>query len=169
MTDWSTAVDPRRPITARSTTDWSRRKLAWIFISVALIWPFYSHLVENWISRIEMQIAMHQAEAQIAQMQQKAASASAELSAQLRAEAAQTAARDLRYRIAAVRVVGAIDAPTPVVIVDHLPVEGAAEAAETICAQASGWLRRSVKGTTLLIQRDRGQRPAADAGRVVCP
>ena len=77
-------------------------------------------------------------------------------------------ARDLKARIAAVRVVGVIDGNPPIVVVENLPPEGAAEAAEYICAQAATWLRRNVAGTALRVTRDRGNRPGTEAGRIQC-
>lgn len=169
LSDWSGALAARRQMPEPVAEDWSRRTLTLVVIAVALIWPVYNHVVEGWIARIELNQALREAERQIAQLQQETAVARGERAVQLRNEAAQAAARDLRTRVAAVRVVGAIDGPTPVVIVERLPAEGAAEAAEFICAQASGWLRRNIKGITLMVQRDRGSRPATDAGRVNCP
>ncbi|HWS26278.1 MAG TPA: hypothetical protein VN259_06825 [Xanthomonadales bacterium] len=72
MSDWATTVVPQRSVIPRPRADWSRRELAWIFILVALIWHVYNHLVETWISRIELESAMQKAQVQIAQMQQDA-------------------------------------------------------------------------------------------------
>ena len=44
----------------------------------------------------------------------------------------------------------------------------AAQAAMPICAQAAGWLKRSVGGEVLRVQAARGQRPAQDAGTIRC-
>jgi hypothetical protein len=89
--------------------------------------------------------------------------------AHVRQANAVRAERERQARIAAVRVVGVIDGNPPVVVVANLPPEGAAEVAERICAQAAAWLRRGVGGKSLRVNRDRGDRPGTDAGRVLCP
>ena len=168
MDEWIDAVSKSRVGVPASDPDWSRRRLGILMIAIALIAPFYGYFVWDQLWKAELRALERKAE-----MEGKA------LSAQMRAneiaignrfrEARDVAAvRDLQRRVMAVRVVGAIDGNPAVVIVDHLPPEGAAEAADVICAQAGHWLRRATRGSTLRVQRDRGNQPALDAGVVVC-
>ena len=142
--------------------DWTRRRLALIFILVALLFPFYQYAVQRELVRRELLEVERAAEVAMRDAGQAAA-------ASARQAQSERAARERQARIAAVRVVGVIDGNPPIVVVEKLPPEGAAEADEYICAQAAVWLRRSVSGMPLRVTRDRGDRPGTDAGRVVCP
>jgi type II secretory pathway pseudopilin PulG len=133
-----------------------------IGIVIALGFPFYQHAVQRELARRELQELERAAETAMREAGQAAA-------ASARQAQTERSARDLRTRIAAVRVVGVIDGNPPSVVVENLPPEGAAEAAESICAQAARWLRRSVGGIPLRVTRDRGYQPATEAGRVLCP
>lgn len=170
MAEWSNAVAQQPSVKADTAVgDWSRRQLAVLAIVLALIWPFYSYYVQRWLVELEARAALSAAEEQLTRYRRDLAASAANNAAQMREARAEAAARDLRLRIAAVRVVGVIDGSPAVVIVDQLLDEGAATAASTLCAQASIWLRRSVKGETLTVRRDRGNQPVTDAGMVNCP
>ena len=169
MDDWVEAVSQVHVRATAIESDWSRRQLGVLVIVVALLAPFYGYFVWDQLLKAELRAVEREA-------QQEAAA----LSANVRANAFATgegirrsldaaAAQDLRRRVAAVRVVGAIEGNPAVVIVDHLPAEGAAEAADVICAQGAHWLRRATRGLTFRVQRVNGKQPATDAGVVVCP
>ncbi|MBK8070369.1 MAG: hypothetical protein IPK27_22985 [Rhodanobacteraceae bacterium] len=159
LRDWHPA--PRISAT-EPVADWSRRRVAMIIVLVALIYPFYATGIERMLLRIELERIATEAREQMAQQQQA-------LAEEARVLAARAAERDLRTRVAAVRVTGAVDGSPPSVVVDRIPPEGAAEAAAFICRQASALLRRPLSGKTLRVMRDLGARPVADAGEVVCP
>jgi type II secretory pathway pseudopilin PulG len=162
MADWAEALEARgRPAQVR-TEDWTRRRLALIGIVIALLFPFYQHAVQRELARRELQELERAAEAAMRDAGQAAA-------ASARQAQAQRAARGLQARLAVVRVVGVIDGNPPIAVVENLPPEGAAEAADYICAQAGAWLRRSVGGIPLQVTRDGGDRPGTDAGRILCP
>lgn len=161
MGDWGEALKARGRPTRVLAEDWTRRRLALIGIGIALLFPFYQYAVQRELLRLELREAERAAEAAMRDAAQAAA-------ASARQAQADRVARDLKARIAAVRVVGVIDGNPPIVVVENLPPEGAAEAAEYICAQAATWLRRNVTGTALRVTRDRGNRPGTEAGRVHC-
>ena len=161
MGDWAEALKDRGRPTRVLAEDWTRRRLALIGIVIALLFPFYQHAVQRELVRLELREVERAAEAAM----RDAAQAAAESARQAQAD---RVARDLKARIAAVRVVGVIDGNPPIVVVENLPPEGAAEAAEYICAQAATWLRRNVAGTALRVTRDRGNRPGTEAGRIQC-
>jgi hypothetical protein len=162
MGAWADALEARGRPPRVIAEDWTRRRLALISIVVALLFPFYQYAVQRELARWELREVERAADAAMREAGQAAA-------ANARQAQSERAARELQARIAAVRVVGVIDGNPPIVVVDQLPPEGAAEAAERICAQAAVWLRRSVKGLSLRVTRDRGDRPGTDAGRVLCP
>ena len=161
MGDWAEALKDRGRPTRVLAEDWTRRRLALICIVIALLFPFYQHAVQRELVRLELREVERAAESAM----RDAAQAAAERARQAQAD---RVARDLKARIAAVRVVGVIDGNPPIVVVENLPPEGAAEAAEYICAQAATWLRRNVAGTALRVTRDRGNRPGTEAGRIQC-
>lgn len=161
MGDWAEALKARGRPTRVLAADWTRRRLALIGIVIALLFPFYQHAVQRELLRRELREVERAAEAAMRDVAQVAA-------ASARQAHADRVARDLKARIAAVRVVGVIDGNPPIVVVENLPPEGAAEAAEYICAQAVTWLRRNVAGSALRVTRDRGNRPGTEAGRVHC-
>ena len=169
MDEWIEAVSKSRVGVPLIDPDWSRRRLGILMIAIALIAPFYGYFVWDQLWKAELRA-----------LDRKAQLEGEALSAQMRAneiaignrfrEARDVAAaRDLQRRVMAVRVGGVIDGNPATVIVEQLPPEGAAAAAEVICAQAGHWLRRTTRGSTLRVQRDRGNQPALDAGVVVCP
>lgn len=162
MSDWAVALDGDRHPTPVAAEDWSRRRLAVIAIVIALLFPFYDYAVERELVRREL--AEVERAAEIALRDARQASA-----ARARQSDVERNARELRARAAAVRVVGVIDGNPPVVIVENLPPTGAAEVADTICAQAANGLRRKTDGIALRVTRDRGNQPGTDAGQVICP
>lgn len=162
MGDWADALAARGPPPPIRDPDWTRRRLGVIAIVIVVLFPFYQHLVQRELMRRELREIERAAEAAMRESTQAAA-------ASARQAHAERTERDWRARMASVRVVGVIDGNPPIVVVDKLPPEGAAEADKYICAQAAMWLRRSVSGMPLRVTRDRGDRPATDAGRVLCP
>lgn len=162
MSDWAGALEGRRRPREVAAEDWSRRRLAVIVIVIALLFPFYTHVVQRELVRRELAEAARAADAALREAQQ-AAAASARQAAALRE------AQDRRAMIAAVRVVGVIEGNPPVVVVENLPPEGAADVAGAICAQAAASLGRRVDGMKLRVSRDHGNRPGTDAGLVICP
>jgi type II secretory pathway pseudopilin PulG len=162
MGDWADALEARRRPLPMRAEDWTRRRLALIGIAIAVLFPFYQHAVQRVLARWELREIERATEVAMQEAGQAAA-------AQARQANAVRAERDRQARIATVRVVGVIEGNPPVVVVANLPPEGAAEVAERICAQAAAWLRRSVDGMSLRVNRDRGDRPGTAAGRVLCP
>lgn len=162
----------RGAIAPETTSDWSRKRLGAVLVATALAYPFYDYAVTRWLARLEMQAGMEvlreslQTSAPRTAAEPRFATAE-EIAARQARESAQNDALRLQ-RTAGVRVSGAIDAPVPIAIVEGIPPEGAAEAAEHICRLAAIRLGRELRGTTLRVQRDRGPDPATDAGFVVC-
>lgn len=162
MGDWAEALEARESPPPVLAKDWTRRRLALIGIALVLLFPFYQHAVQRELARRELQELERAAEDAMRDAGQAAA-------ASARQASAERAARGLQARIAAVRVVGVIDGNPPIAVVENLPPEGAAEAADYICAQAAIGLRRSVGGISLRVTRDRGDQPGTEAGKVLCP
>lgn len=162
---WAAALSTREPplrAPGALAEDWSRRRLGWLAIVIAVLFPFYQYAVQRGLALRELR-AVERAAAEAMQEAGQAAAANA------RQAQTQRAARELEARMAAARVVGVIDGNPPVVIVADLPPEGAAEVAERICARAAAWLRRNLGGMPLRVTRHRGDRPGSDAGVVYCP
>lgn len=162
MGDWADALEAHGPPPRVTVEDWTRRRLVLTGIVIALLFPFYQYYVQRELMRWELREIERAAEAAMREAGQAAA-------ASTRQAQADRAARELQARISSVRVVGVIDGNPPIVVVDRLPPEGAAEADGFICAQAAVWLRRRVDGLPLRVTRDRGYWPGSDAGQVLCP
>lgn len=165
--EWA-ALPPRMPPPSAPLSDWSRRRFAAVMIAMALMFPFYEYAVGRWLAYHELNAGMEMLR------ETMTSPAPANASAPRFATAEEIAARQQQLdalrlqRQAGVHVSGAIDAAVPIAIVAGIPSEGAAEAAERICAQAAARLGRSLRGVTLRVQRDRGPEPATDAGVAIC-
>lgn len=165
--EWAALPPSTRPSSA-PPSDWSRRRFAAVMITMALVFPFYEYAVGRWLAYRELKAGMETLRETMTNP------APANPSGPRFASAEEIAARQQQrealrlQRQAGVRVSGAIDAAMPIAVVDGIPPEGAAEAAERICAQAAARLGRSLRGVTLRVQLDRGPEPATDAGLVVC-
>ncbi len=137
---------------------WSR---LWIGLGAALVmllaYPFYEYTVHAKLAERDLREATRQMQAQI----QAAGDAMAR-------DTAERQQLTIEQRLAAVRVKGVSDAAGGPVVMVELQGLTAAQAAVPICAQAAGWLKRSVGGEVLRVQAARGQRPAQDAGTIRC-
>lgn len=137
---------------------WSR---LWVGLGAGLlmlaIYPFYEYTVHAKLAERDLRAATRQIQAQI----------QAGGDAMVR-EAAERQQLTFEQRLAVVRVKGVSDGAGGPVVMVELQGLTAAQAAGPICAQASGWLKRSVGGDALRVQAARGQRPAQDAGTIRC-
>lgn len=67
-----------------------------------------------------------------------------------------------------VQVVGASGGSGGAVVIVRMGEASLDEAAPEICRQAGAWLRTSVQGQRLRVQRHRGNAPALEVGQVGC-
>jgi hypothetical protein len=144
-----------------------------VFILVALLLPWYAYAVVSYsIERdarrafndfgVETKIQLD--EIDLENQRQHAASVEYQ-------ERQRNAAAELKssQRVAGVRVMGVSaggDLPTVLVSLGN---SNTYEAERTICNQAGAWLNKNVSGTTLRLQKHRGNQPAADVGEITCP
>jgi hypothetical protein len=140
-----------------------------VFIAVALVFPWYSYWVINYLMTREVAAFAQQ-------MQVETDMASAESSAQVArsqaaaaASAQNSAARLQRRRISAVRVMGVSTGGMSPMVLVNLGTSSAMEADEEICRQAERWLHRDLSGIVIRVQRSRGNAPSIDGGELVCP
>lgn len=167
MDAWTQVPSAARPA-FQPPPDWTRRQLGALVIVIALLWPFYAHLVERILVRVEMALVQEQLAADLEAAAQQARASGAAAAARQQAERDAAAAMAKQARINSARVIGVMDGQVPVLIVERLPPEGAAESGVTLCAQASRWLRRDLRGVTVRVQRDQGSLPASEAGWLHC-
>lgn len=168
LQDWAER-GPIRHLPPAPPPDWSRRQLAVLMVVIALLFPFYSYFVQRELMELEMEAAARELETAAAAERQRLAQQQAQAAGQRAANQQRAAAEDLQRRIAAVRVKGAMEGRPPTVLAVDIPPEGAAVADAVICRQAAAYLRRPLRGETLKVLRDRGGKPASEAGLVVCP
>lgn len=133
-----------------------------VFVSVALLFPWYAYEVVSYSIERDATRALNDFGIET-QKQVEAENKEA--------ERRHSAALDFqqRQRVAGVRVMGVSsggDLPTVLVSLGNLNTY---EAERTICQQAGTWPNKNVSGTTLRLQRHRGNQPAADAGEITCP
>jgi hypothetical protein len=133
-----------------------------VFVSAALLFPWYAYEVVSYSIERDATRALNEFGMET-QKQVEAANKEAERQHSAALEFQQ------RQRVAGVRVMGVSsggDLPTVLVSLGN---SNTYEAERTICKQAGAWLNRNVSGTTLRLQRHRGNQPAADAGEITCP
>jgi hypothetical protein len=171
--DWKDLSFRRR---ARSSESSSDRRFAislGVFVLVALIFPWYAYEVVSYSIERDASKALNQfgVETQkqideINEESQRQHVASVEYQERQRNA---TAEFQLRQRVASVRVMGVSSGGDLPTILVSLGNSNTYEAESTICKQAGAWLNKNVSGTTLRLQRHRGNQPAADAGEITCP
>ncbi|HEU0152607.1 MAG TPA: hypothetical protein VFQ84_04595 [Arenimonas sp.] len=132
-----------------------------IFLATALVYPWYAYLVNSYLIAREMNAAM-----QVVNSELERASQAMERQANASAQAA--AASSLRRRVAGVSVRGTSIVQGQRVVVVTLGEASLAEAKTKICQQAARYFRQSLQGERLRIQASNGNRPARDAGAVIC-
>lgn len=91
-----------------------------------------------------------------------------ELSAQLQPQSPVRYSAPTRAATKAVRMMGVSEGTNGVVLLAELGDRSLADARETLCFQASRWIRRSADGRTFRVQRYRGNAPALHAGSIRC-
>lgn len=157
MTTWENTPSekPHRMAAARGESSkdgaWAR---LWTAITAAVLlamaYPVYEYKIHAALAERDIRAATRELQTQVEHQQ------------------LQVRQRTLAERLAQVRVKGVSDsAGLPVVLVNlqGLRME---QAAAPICAQAEGWLKRSLGGTSLRIQSYRDDQPARDAGVIRC-
>lgn len=133
-----------------------------VFVLVALLFPWYAYEVVSYSIERDATRALNEFGIET-QKQVDAANKEAERQHSAALELQQ------RQRVADVRVMGVSSgADLPIVLV-ALGNSNTYEAEKTICKQAGTWLNKNVSGTTLRLQRHRGNQPAVDAGEITCP
>lgn len=132
-----------------------------IFLVVAMLYPFYSYAVHSYLLAREVRAATAQASQELERF-----------GANLRREAAESrrvaATEALRERQRGVSVAGTTVIGGRRIVIVNLGEASLAEARATICGQAERYFREPLAGERLHIQRHRGNRPAVDAGSIVC-
>lgn len=132
-----------------------------VFLSVALVYPWYSYWVQKHLLARDMN-------AGVEELTEAVATESRDLDSRLAQRAQESAEVAQRRRIGAVRVTGISDGQPPLAVVD-LGKSTFLEADETICRQTAAWLRRSVSGTVIRVQRLESHGTAAAIREMVCP
>lgn len=131
-----------------------------IFLSVALVYPWYAYKVNDYLMSRDLQ-------ATIANMEREGAAAAKQASLQAAKSKAAFEAADLQQRLSQVRIKGIAGQDPPVVLVE-LGRASLEEAESIVCRQAAAWLRTSTSGRVLRVQRFRGSQPALEAGELAC-
>ena len=133
-----------------------------IFLAVALAYPWYSYWVSSYLLTRELEAAGREF-----------AKVSGESLREMRKQAMQSAEaskrEQQRRRISNVKIKGVSDGPGGHVVIVEMGSASLVESDETICNQASTWLKLDLSGSTLRIQRYRLNQPALDFGAVTCP
>lgn len=144
-----------------------------IFIFVAFVFPWYAYAVVSHLLARDTTKALNEFgierqkqidEANTESQRQHAASAEYQ-----QRQRSATSELQLRQRVAGVRVMGVSSGGDLPTILVSLGNSNTYEAERTICNQAGAWLNKNVSGTTLRLQRHRGNQPATDAGEITCP
>lgn len=161
--DWDSLSFRRRDVhtTGRAQGD---ARIAWgasIFLGTALLYPWYSYKVSSYLAAREMEVAFEAVNAEL----KKVGDATQR---QLEVNASAAAAASLQQRIASVSVRGTSVVQGRRVVVVTLGTASLAEAQGTICSQAERSFRQPLSGERLRIQVSNGNRPARDAGTLVC-
>jgi len=133
-----------------------------VFILVALLFPWYAYEVVSYSLERDTIKALNQFGIETQRQID-------EVNKENQKRRVATAEHLLRQRIARVRVMGVSsggDIPTVLVSLGNSNIY---EADIVICKQAALWLGRNIDGSTLRIQKHRGNQPAQDAGEITCP
>ncbi len=160
--DWQDLSFRRRSRISQTATDHRFSIGLGVFVLVALLFPWYAYEVVSYSLERDTTRALNEfgieTQKQTDELNKKAQRQSDAYAEQLK-----------RQRIAGVRVMGVSaggDLPTVLV---SLGTSNTSEADIAICQQAAAWLGRNVAGSTLRIQKHRGNQPAQDAGEITCP
>ena len=156
-----------RAVTRRSTTEKNQRSNSqfWIavtiFLTVALVYPWYSYRVNAFLLTRDLEAAGREfarvSDEGLREAQKQAA------------QSADASRREQQHRrIANVRIKGVSDGPNGQVVIVDMGNASLDESEQTICRQASTWLKLDVRGRTLSVQRYRMNQPALDLGVVSC-
>lgn len=147
--------------------------IGWItFVFVALVFPWYSYWVVDYLMTRDLQVAGEaigrELEASSAQMRQQIEASTARARERNAADAARRQAAADRARIDGVRVLGTLPGKDgPVAIVRFGDAE-LPEASAPICRQAAAMLGASLDGQVLRVQQYRGSAPALTVGAIRC-
>lgn len=161
--DWDNLSFRRREVPAGGRTQGDARFYwgAAIFLCTALLYPWYSYKVQSYLAARDLDVALQVANAEL----KKAGDAAQR---QLEANARAAAAASLQQRVAGVSVRGTSVVQGQRVVVVALGTASLAEARASICSQAARSFRQPLSGERLRIQVSNGNRPARDAGTLVC-
>ena len=160
--DWQDLSFRRRSRISESATDHRFTIGLVVFILVALLFPWYAYEVVSYSLERDATKALNQFGIETQSQIDKANKESQKLRA-------ATAEYQLRQRIAGVRVMGVSTGGNLPAVLVSLGTSNTYEANIAICQQAAAWLGRNVAGSTLRIQKHRGNQPAQDAGEITCP
>ncbi len=132
-----------------------------LFLAVAAVYPWYSYWVNAFLLTHQLKVAGQEFSRQLE-------SANKEMEQAFSAARAQQRQTAHRQRIAKVRVLGALPSRKGPIVIVELGQTSLSEATDAICREAGGMLGMSVTGTSLRVQRYRGNQPALDIGTVYC-
>ncbi|MEZ5462114.1 hypothetical protein [Dokdonella sp.] len=136
-----------------------------ILLAVVIIYPWYERWVDSVIAARMLETLGEEFEKAGEDFRQESRAR-----AQQSARAADASRREeQRLRIARVKLMGATDGTNGAVVIVDLGDATLTESRDTICKQASAWLRRDLARVALRVQRYRSSNPAIDAGVVNCP
>ena len=140
-----------------------------VFVSIALLFPWYAYEVVSYSLERDATKALNEFGAVLDESNKESERQRAASVKYQQRQSNAAAEQQLRQRVAGVRVMGVSsggDLPTVLVSLGN---SNTYEAERAICQQAGAWLNKNVSGTTLRLQRHRGNQPAADAGEITCP
>ncbi|SFN58418.1 hypothetical protein [Dokdonella immobilis] len=132
-----------------------------IFLAVALVYPWYSYQVNAFLLARDMEVAARE----FARVSEESVR---ELQKQVAQSADASRREQRRRRIGSVKIKGVSDGPHGPVVIVEMGDASLNESQETICRQASLWLKMKLTNTTLTVQRYRMNQPALDLGIVTC-
>lgn len=132
-----------------------------IFLAVALAYPWYSYQVNAFLFARDT-------EAAISEFARVSEESLKDMKKQLAQSADASRREQRRKRIESVRIKGVSDGPHGPVVIVEMGDASLNESQDSICRQASHWLKMKLTNTTLTIQRYRLNQPALDLGIVTC-
>lgn len=141
---------------------------AFVFVAVALVYPWYSYWVSSTLASMELAEVSAELDRQ-SQAAQTALAADMQRAGQAAIRNQQVSDENNRQRrLSGVIVAGVSTGGSMPTVLVRLGTSDIYEANETICRQAERWLKTSVSGRTIRVQGHRGNRPAVDVGQVTC-
>ena len=165
-TDWGNLRFRRgRPAPSSGTAEDNAESRFWIgvvlFLAVAAAYPWYSYWVNAFLLTHQLKVAGQEVSRQLD-------SATKEMEQAFAAARAQQQQTARRQRVAQVRVLGALPSRKGPIVIVELGQTSLFEATDVICREAGGMMGMAVTGSSLRVQRYRGNEPALDVGTIYC-